>query len=107
MNIENVWQFLIFHLFFYFILFYLFIFICLFIFFQVIIAAHAPPGYFERFAKIPFFPPEYNGAYVDFLNEFGDVLMAQIYGHEHTDSFKLFTTKSGNSQIISCGATSV
>ena len=63
---------------------------------QVIIAAHAPPGYFERNAVIPFFNASYNDAYVDLLNANADVIMAQIYGHEHTDSFRLFTDDDGN-----------
>ncbi|CAL4095874.1 unnamed protein product, partial [Meganyctiphanes norvegica] len=57
---------------------------------KVIVSAHAPPGYFERFAVTPFFNETYNDMYVDIMNEFSDVIMAQIYGHEHTDSFKIF-----------------
>ncbi|XP_071518802.1 acid sphingomyelinase-like phosphodiesterase 3b isoform X1 [Panulirus ornatus] len=67
---------------------------------KVIIAAHAPPGYFERFPAIPFFNATYNDAYVDLLNEFGMVIMAQIYGHEHTDSFRLFSTSKGDVQSV-------
>ncbi|KAG0714622.1 Acid sphingomyelinase-like phosphodiesterase 3b [Chionoecetes opilio] len=59
--------------------------------FKVIITAHAPPGYFERMVLVPFFNASYNDAYVDLLNDFGEVILVQIYGHEHTDSFKLFS----------------
>ena len=62
---------------------------------QVIITAHAPPGYFERQALVPFFNDSYNNAYVDLLNDFGGVILVQIYGHEHTDSFKLFSGSKG------------
>lgn len=61
----------------------------------MIIAAHAPPGYFERFAVIPFFNATYNSDYINLLNKHGKVIMAQIYGHEHTDSFRIFASDSG------------
>lgn len=61
----------------------------------MIITAHAPPGYFERLALVPFFNISYNDAYVDLLNDFGGVILVQIYGHEHTDSFKLFSGPKG------------
>lgn len=64
---------------------------------QVIIAAHAPPGFFERLALTPFFNSTYNNAYVDLLNDFGENILVQIYGHEHTDSFKLFLGPQGTS----------
>lgn len=64
---------------------------------QVIIAAHAPPGYFERLVFVPFFNDSYNNAYVDLLNDFGENILVQIYGHEHTDSFKLFIGPQGMS----------
>lgn len=64
---------------------------------QVIIAAHAPPGFFERLAAVPFFNHTYNNAYVDLLNDFGENILVQIYGHEHTDSFKLFLGPQGMS----------
>ncbi|KAG7177988.1 Acid sphingomyelinase-like phosphodiesterase 3b-like 2 [Homarus americanus] len=74
---------------------------------KVIIAAHAPPGYFERLAIIPYFNDTYNEAYVDLLNEFGTVIMAQIYGHEHTDSFKLFRSPKGDIKSAAFMAPSV
>ncbi|XP_045616115.1 acid sphingomyelinase-like phosphodiesterase 3b [Procambarus clarkii] len=74
---------------------------------MVIISAHAPPGYFERFAEEPFFNATYNDAYVDLLNEFGGIIMAQIYGHEHTDSFRLFQTAKGDTQSVAFIAPSV
>lgn len=74
---------------------------------KVIIAAHAPPGYFERFAAVPFFSVYYNDVYLDLLNEFEEVIMAQIYGHEHTDSFKLFTTATGEVKSVGFLAPSV
>ncbi|KAK7078099.1 Acid sphingomyelinase-like phosphodiesterase 3b [Halocaridina rubra] len=75
--------------------------------YKMIIAAHAPPGYFERFAVIPFFSEDYNDIYVDHLNDFGDVIMGQIYGHEHTDSFKLFSTSNGSAKSVAFLAPSV
>ncbi|XP_068239183.1 acid sphingomyelinase-like phosphodiesterase 3b [Palaemon carinicauda] len=74
---------------------------------KVVIAAHAPPGYFERYAVVPFFSVSYNDVYLDLLNEFEEVIMAQIYGHEHTDSFKLFTSATGEVKSVGFLAPSV
>lgn len=74
---------------------------------KVIIAAHAPPGYFERFAVIPFFNATYNSDYINLLNKHGKVIMAQIYGHEHTDSFRIFASDSGELQSVAFLAPSV
>ncbi|RXG71911.1 Acid sphingomyelinase-like phosphodiesterase 3b [Armadillidium vulgare] len=57
---------------------------------KVLIAAHAPPGYWERSPKISFLNDSYNDEFVDILNEFGEQIIGQIYGHEHTDSFRIF-----------------
>ncbi|XP_076065315.1 acid sphingomyelinase-like phosphodiesterase 3b isoform X2 [Oratosquilla oratoria] len=75
--------------------------------YKVIIAAHAPPGYFERSAKVPFFNRTYNDAYVDLLNEFGEVIQAQIYGHEHTDSFRIFASAKDEVRSVAFLAPSV
>lgn len=74
---------------------------------KVIITAHAPPGYFERQALVPFFNDSYNNAYVDLLNDFGGVILVQIYGHEHTDSFKLFSGPKGEIESVALLAPSV
>lgn len=74
---------------------------------KVIIAAHAPPGFFERLAAVPFFNHTYNNAYVDLLNDFGENILVQIYGHEHTDSFKLFLGPQGEVESVALLAPSV
>ncbi|KAK3868599.1 hypothetical protein Pcinc_026034 [Petrolisthes cinctipes] len=74
---------------------------------KVIVTAHAPPGYFERFAVVPFFNASYNTAYVNLLTEFGEVIMAQIYGHEHTDTFRLFSGPSARQQSVGFLAPSI
>ena len=63
---------------------------------KVIVSAHVPPGFFER---DPYFGPymtnlfgdhHFNEAIVSVLDEFGaGKIVAQIYGHTHTDSFRL------------------
>ncbi|KAL7639400.1 UNVERIFIED_CONTAM: hypothetical protein RMT77_009901 [Armadillidium vulgare] len=57
---------------------------------KVLIAGHAPPGYWERSPKVSFLNNSYNDEFVEILNEFGEQIIGQIYGHEHTDSFKIF-----------------
>lgn len=55
----------------------------------VIITAHVPPGYFERVAVIPFLSDKFNDAFVNLLLNYSSVIFTQIYGHTHTDSFRL------------------
>ena len=62
---------------------------------RVIITAHIPPGFFEREPFGPFFETgfgdhHYNEDYVDLVQEFSDTISAQIYGHIHTNTFRLF-----------------
>ena len=62
---------------------------------QVIITAHVPPGFFERDPFGPFFETSfgdhhYNEDFVDLVREFSGTILAQIYGHIHTNTFRLF-----------------
>ncbi|KAK2723170.1 acid sphingomyelinase-like phosphodiesterase 3b [Artemia franciscana] len=59
---------------------------------KVLVAAHIPPGYFERFVVSPFYNEIHNKKYINLLNDYGDVILAHVYGHTHTDSFRLFRT---------------
>jgi len=44
---------------------------------------------------IPFFNDTYNNAFIDLVNSYGDVVHSHIYGHLHTDSFRLFMGQPG------------
>ncbi|KAH3848892.1 acid sphingomyelinase-like phosphodiesterase 3a isoform X2 [Dreissena polymorpha] len=55
----------------------------------VYIIAHVPPGSFELGTGLGWFYDKYNRRYLDLLEEYSDVIMAQMYGHEHTDSFRV------------------
>ncbi len=62
---------------------------------RVVIVAHVPPGFFERDPFGPFFETSlgdhhYNEDFVDLIREFSGRILAQIYGHTHTDTFRLF-----------------
>ena len=56
--------------------------------FQVIIHGHVPPGTLAR-APLQWYRPHQNTQLADLLKEYGDVVTAAIFGHEHTDSFRV------------------
>ena len=62
---------------------------------MAIIAAHVPPGYFERDPYGPYFvnifgDDHYNDYFADIVTRYSHKIMAQLYGHAHTDSFRIF-----------------
>ncbi|WAR24739.1 ASM3B-like protein, partial [Mya arenaria] len=56
---------------------------------MVYIIAHVPPGVFELGSGLTWFYPKYNKQYLEKLEEFADIITLQLYGHEHTDSFRV------------------
>ncbi|XP_052778094.1 acid sphingomyelinase-like phosphodiesterase 3b [Mya arenaria] len=56
---------------------------------MVYIIAHVPPGVFELGSGLTWFYPKYNKQYLEKLEEFADIISLQLYGHEHTDSFRV------------------
>ena len=65
---------------------------------QALIFAHVPPGKFERFYQYyveieehgyPWFSHDFNEKYLNVLSEFSDIVPVQIYGHHHTDLWKV------------------
>ncbi|CAE1299558.1 SMPDL3 [Acanthosepion pharaonis] len=56
---------------------------------KTILMAHVPPGSFERSLNITWMYTAFNDRLVDILKKHNHVISAQIYGHEHTDSFKI------------------
>ena len=59
------------------------------------IVAHVPPGVFELVEGMSWFYADYNRKYLDVLQKYTDVIQAQMYGHEHTDSFRILFDKQG------------
>lgn len=51
--------------------------------------SHIAPGYFEKYEGLMWFYPEFNDRYVKLLRQHIDVIGSQMYGHEHTDSFRI------------------
>uniref|UniRef100_T1ITW0 Uncharacterized protein n=1 Tax=Strigamia maritima TaxID=126957 RepID=T1ITW0_STRMM len=63
--------------------------------YKVIITAHAPPGYFERNPIEPFLVSPYSEKFVQLVIDYADVILTQVYGHTHTDTFRLFMDSHG------------
>lgn len=66
---------------------------------QVILLSHVPPGLFEKYSSLMWFYDKFNTQYVRILQKFSDVITSQIYGHEHTDSFRILKDSNGNSYL--------
>lgn len=65
---------------------------------QVILLSHVPPGLFEKYSGLMWFYNEFNTQYVRILQNFSDVITSQIYGHEHTDSYRILKDPKGSLQ---------
>jgi len=74
---------------------------------QVMISAHIPPGYFERWTINPLFYTDVNDRYVQLIHDFAHVIAFQVYGHTHTDSFRIFADNSTEIQSAAFLAPSV
>ena len=81
-------------------LFIMFTCLCFVFFPQVIILSHVPPGIFEKYNSLMWFYNKFNTRYVRILQKFSDIITAQIYGHEHTDSFRILNDTQGMSGDI-------
>lgn len=68
--------------------------ICLYCYPQVYIAAHVPPGVFELAPTFKWFHEDLNTEYLDVIDNYGEMIVAQFYGHEHTDSFRVYDSIS-------------
>ena len=68
----------------------------LFFVIQVLIIAHVPPGLFELYEGMAWFYGDFNKKYLAIMEKYSDVIIAQLYGHEHTDSFRIQFDKEGD-----------
>lgn len=57
---------------------------------KVFIAGHVPPGTFELAGDFKWFHDQLNERYLDVIDDYSDIITAHFYGHEHTDSFRLY-----------------
>ncbi|XP_071178184.1 acid sphingomyelinase-like phosphodiesterase 3b isoform X2 [Mytilus edulis] len=62
---------------------------------KVIIISHIPPGLFELSSGLMWFSNNFNEKYVHLVSQYSGIIAAQIYGHEHTDSFRILKDSSG------------
>jgi sphingomyelin phosphodiesterase acid-like 3 len=64
---------------------------------KVLIVGHVPPGMFERAAgfvvKEGWFYDKFNERYVSIIRSHCNTIVGQLFGHEHSDSFKIVFSK--------------
>ena len=68
---------------------------------QVILFGHSPPGKFERDYSSTghhWLDHASNRRFVHFVRTFSDVIVGQFFGHQHTDSFRLFKDVGGETE---------
>ncbi|KAF2359321.1 Calcineurin-like phosphoesterase domain ApaH type [Trinorchestia longiramus] len=67
---------------------------------KVMLVGHAPPGFFERFPIIPSFNFTYNEHYMDLVEYRAPLIHSHVYGHLHTDSFRIYgSIDAGTSSV--------
>jgi sphingomyelin phosphodiesterase acid-like 3 len=63
---------------------------------QAILASHIGPGYFAKVANVRWYVADKNKIFHRLLHDYSDVIRAAVFGHEHTDSFRLVYDDNGN-----------
>lgn len=70
---------------------------------KVIVVGHVPPGVFERTSANEtvrkWLYPAHNERYVKLVQSNCDIIVAQLFGHEHNDAFKLIFTNENATSI--------
>jgi len=56
---------------------------------QVLIVGHVPPGVFARSRNVSWMRPSFNQRFVNLLRQYHSIIVATIFGHEHTDGFRV------------------
>jgi len=54
---------------------------------QVLIVGHVPPGVCGRCRSVSWMRPAFNKRFVHLLQQYHNVIVATVFGHEHTDAF--------------------
>ncbi|XP_072836213.2 acid sphingomyelinase-like phosphodiesterase 3b [Pogona vitticeps] len=62
---------------------------------KVYIIGHVPPGFFEKKRGKMWFREHFNQRYTEIIQKYHSVIVAQFFGHHHTDSFRMFYSSTG------------
>jgi len=54
---------------------------------QVLVVGHVPPGVCGRCGNESWMRPSFNKRFVALLRQYQSIIVATVFGHEHTDSF--------------------
>ncbi|KYR02711.1 metallophosphoesterase domain-containing protein [Tieghemostelium lacteum] len=56
---------------------------------KVLVIAHVAPGYCVKYSVFNFHF-QFNDIYLETFGNYSDIIIAHIYGHEHTDNYRLY-----------------
>ncbi|XP_029801725.1 acid sphingomyelinase-like phosphodiesterase 3b [Suricata suricatta] len=62
---------------------------------MVYITGHVPPGFFEKKRNKAWFSEGFNAEYLKVVRKHHHVIAGQFFGHQHTDSFRMFYDTAG------------
>ncbi|XP_042636210.1 acid sphingomyelinase-like phosphodiesterase 3b [Orycteropus afer afer] len=62
---------------------------------MVYIIGHVPPGFFEKTRNKAWFRQAFNERYLDVVQKHHRVIAGQFFGHQHTDTFRMFYDATG------------
>ncbi|XP_021499774.1 acid sphingomyelinase-like phosphodiesterase 3b isoform X2 [Meriones unguiculatus] len=68
---------------------------------MVYIIGHVPPGFFEKTQGKAWFRESFNEQYLRVVQKHHRVIAGQFFGHQHTDSFRMFYDNSGRGDLLS------
>ncbi|XP_021016554.1 acid sphingomyelinase-like phosphodiesterase 3b [Mus caroli] len=62
---------------------------------MVYVIGHVPPGFFEKTQNKAWFRESFNEEYLKVIQKHHRVIAGQLFGHHHTDSFRMFYDNTG------------
>ena len=81
----------------------------------MLIFGHSPPGKYERATQFGstgestvnrvhrgqhWLQEKYNRRYLEFVRRYHDVIAGQFFGHQHSDTFRIFRDKQGKAKVV-------
>ena len=79
----------------------------------MIIFGHSPPGKYERSFQVSkgaassssissqhWLQERFNHKYLEFVRKYSDIIVGQFFGHQHSDSFRIFRNEKGTCFIL-------
>ncbi|KAL8220248.1 UNVERIFIED_CONTAM: Acid sphingomyelinase-like phosphodiesterase 3b [Gekko kuhli] len=63
---------------------------------KIYLIGHVPPGFFEKKRGKPWFRERFNQRYIEIIQKHHAAIVAQFFGHHHTDSFRIFYSDRGS-----------